>query len=463
MAGYSLGKADLLRKAMGKKDAKLMADQKREFLKGSDAKGIDRKISEEVFHQIETFARYGFNRAHSASYAYIAYQTAWLKCYYPRQFMAALMTSEINNTDQIYKLKDEAEEMGIRVLPPDVNESKLDFTVVEGSIRFGLQAVKNVGEGPALAIARERMANGRFTSLADLVSRVPPGAMNRRTLESLIAAGAGDSLGGHRAQKYAAVEKMIEFGRTVFSQTSSHDLFASKAGVIDRVAPELPQTEEWSQGEMLVKEKEALGFYISGHPLRRYRVELTEFAQTTTVALKEAPDGRETTLAGVVAKVRRQLDKKGNMYAFVTLEDLSGSADILVFSDCFEKNRDILQPDRIVLVRGNVSTREGKPTNLVAAEIVPLENLPERFSCQLVIKITGDCPETTIDKALTLLEGSAGPSPVMLTAAHNGSEVFIRSKRYSVSVNLDLLNRLKELLGDTAAVITPAGHRGKFS
>jgi DNA polymerase-3 subunit alpha len=293
LAGYSMGKADLLRKAMGKKDAALMAAQKKEFLEGADKNKVDRRVSEEVFNQIETFARYGFNKAHSTCYAYIAYQTAWLKRYYPREFMAALMTSEIHDTDRIYVLLEECRRQNIEVLPPDLNESKIHFSVRDGQVRFGLQAIKNVGEGSALAIVEEREKGGKFATLADLVSRVSVRALNRRTLESLIAAGACDSLEGSRAQKFEAVEDMLEFGHKAAQQTETHDLFAEDSGEIRRVAPELPQVEEWSNSKKLAQEKAMLGFYLSGHPLDKYRNELPAFATYTAGQLSQSSDGRE--------------------------------------------------------------------------------------------------------------------------------------------------------------------------
>jgi DNA polymerase-3 subunit alpha len=462
LAGYSLGKADLLRKAMGKKDSALMAAQKREFLAGADGIGIDREVSEDIFNQIETFARYGFNRAHSTCYAYIAYQTAWLKCHYPKEFLAALMTSEINDSDRIYRLLEEARRMGIHLLPPDTNESMLDFSVVGENIRFGLQAVKNVGEGPARAIAEERIENGIYKSLADLVGRIPPGTMNRRTLESLIAAGACDSLEGSRAQKFATVEAMLEYGHKVFENENTRDLFAGAGGVVERVAPRLPDGPDWSNAVKLEKEREMLGFYISGHPLDKYRDELECFATTKTAEVGESIDGQEVTIGGMVKAVKRMIDRKGNMMAFATIEDFTGALDIIIFSKTYEQVKEYVQTDRMVLVTGRVSTREGKAANVLVNEVIPLENLAERFNCQLVIKLDADCSEATTDTALTLLEAYSGPAPVLLAARENGKEVYIKSNKYAVSVNFELLNRLKELLGDSAAYLRPLEAKNHF-
>ncbi len=455
LAGYSLGKADLLRKAMGKKDAALMADQKEAFKKGAAANKVAAEVAAEVFNQIETFARYGFNKAHATCYALVAYHTAWLKRYYPHEFMAALMTSEMSDSDRIYILLEECRRMSIQVLPPDVNESAVDFAVIDGKIRFGLLAVKNVGEGPATAIVKFREAHGKYSDLAHVVSSLEPRLLNRRTLESLIAAGAADSLPGKRAQKYQVVEPMLEFGHRVFEQHSTVDLFATSGKSIARVSPALPDIAEWPATEKLAKEKEMLGFYISGHPLDKYRNEITSFTNASVSALAGAPDGREVTVAGILTSIKKKTDKKGNLMAFASMEDYSGSVELIVFSDCFQKSSAVMEPDRMILVTGRVSTREGETAKIVASEIVGLEQLTEKFRCQLVLKIEPDCAEKTITEALASLAEHQGQVPVLLAARENGSEVYIKSKRYFVTPDFELLNRLKEILGHSSAYLRP--------
>jgi len=453
MAGYSLGKADILRKAMGKKDASLMAEQRKGFLEGTDKKGIDRKVSEEVFHQIETFARYGFNKAHSTCYAFVAYQTAWLKHYYPKEFMAALMSSEISDSDRINVFLEECRRSEIEVLPPDVNFSNTDFSVPDGKIRFGLQAVKNVGATPSQAVVDERIQNGPFEDLADLASRLPSKSLNRRVLESLIAAGACDSLPGHRSQKYEVVEAMLDYAHKVAAASNSHDLFADGSGAIARVAPTLPEIDEWPRARRLTEEKTMLGFWISGHPLDAYRDELQSFTTFTNDRLKSASDGREVTVGGIITAVKKMLDKKGNMMAFVTLEDYTGSTELILFSSCFDKSKEFVEEDRMVLVTGRVSTREGEAPKIIGNEVLALENLSERFNCQLVIKIDVTCSDSLIEQALASLENFAGSTPVLLAARENGSEVYIRSRKYSVTPDFTLLNELKALLGESSAYL----------
>ncbi len=455
MAGYSIGKADLLRKAMGKKDANLMAEQKERFLAGAVKAKIDSKIATEVFDQIETFARYGFNKAHSTCYALVAYHTAWLKHYYPKEFMAALMTSEMSNSDRIMIFLEECRRMGIKVLPPDVNESKTHFTVVDDSIRFGLLAVKNVGEAAADAVSAA--SETKFETLADLTCNVEARHLNRRTLESLIAAGACDSLEGHRAAQSTGVEAMLDYGHKVMAKSNSHDLFDTAGIEAQRSVPRLPETAPWSSSEQLNNEKTALGFWISGHPLDRYRDTLASFVTATSASLEQAVDGREVTMGGVVARINQMVDKRGNLMGFVTMEDFSGQTELIIFSDCFEKSKEYLSVDRMVLVTGRVATREEERPKVICSELMPLEKLTERFNCQLVIKLEPTCAEKTIERALATLDEFRGKVPVLLAARENGSEVYIRSSRYAVTMDFELLNRLKELLGDQAAYLRPVG------
>lgn len=454
LAGYSMGKADLLRKAMGKKDAALMAAQKQEFLAGADERKIDRSVAEEMFSQIETFARYGFNKAHATCYALLAYQTAWLKTYYPREFMAALMTSEMNDTDRIHVLLEECRRMGLQVLPPDVNSSEVDFSVEADRIRFGLLAIKNVGEAPARAVVEAR-SNGPFVSLADLTTRIPSRFLNRRTMESLVAAGACDSLPGTRAQKFEMAEVMLEYGHKVAEASNTHDLFAGSGVAIERVEPSLPSVPDWPLSKKLSEEKAMLGCYVSGHPLDKFRNELLCFTTGSAVDLRQMADNREVTVGGIVTAIKKMVDKKGNLMAFVTIEDYTGPVEIICFSDCYDKGKAFLEAEQIVVVSGKLSTREGESPKVIGAEVFPLSELSNRRKCQLVLKLAPDTSEKVLDEALATLEENRGDSPVLLAARHNGSEVFIKSRKYAVRADFAVLDRLKELLGDSSAYFRP--------
>jgi DNA polymerase-3 subunit alpha len=455
LAGYTMGKADILRKAMGKKQAKLMAEQKREFLKGCEEQKIDSKIANNVFDQIETFARYGFNKAHSTCYAFIAVQCAYLKTYYPHEFLAANMTSEMDSSDRIYILMEECRKLGITVLPPDVNESLKGFSVRDGKIRFGLLGVKNVGESAVEAIIEARNESGKFKSLADFVSRVNLKHLNRRTLESMIAAGAFDSIPGNRAQKTAVVEAMLEFGGKVAQSQNSNDLFAGATGQIERVEPPLPEIADWSISRKLAMEKDMLGFYVSGHPLDRYREELIAFGTADTEKLLTVKDGREVRIGGIISAISLKTDKRGNQMAFITLEDFKGKAELIVFSDSYEKGKAYIVEDNIVMLSGRVSTREEEAPKIIVSDLFSLDSLADRFKCRLVIKIDEEIPEKKLAAVQKVLLGHAGQTPVVIAARRNGDEYFIRSRGLAVEPKHELLIKLKELLGDSGAYLEP--------
>jgi DNA polymerase-3 subunit alpha len=456
LAGYSMGKADILRKAMGKKQAELMAEQKREFLKGCKENKIDDKIASEVFDQIETFARYGFNKAHSTCYAFVAFQCAWLKVHYPKEFMAANMTSEIDSSDRIYTLMEECRRMNITVLPPDVNESNKAFAVIDGKIRFGLLGVKNVGEGAVEAIIEARQKEGRFETFADLVTRTSLKSINRRAMESLIVAGALDSIPGHRSQKKEIVEAMLDFGNKVAQSAGTSDLFASAGQEIKRVEPPYPEIPEWSISRRLSGEKEMLGFYVSGHPLDSYRSELKVFGTSDTERLADVRDGREVRLGGIISGLSLKTDKRGNQMAFITVEDFKGTVELIVFSDCYEKCKSCLTVDNIIMLTGRVSTRENEDPKVIASDLFALDSLSKRFKCQLVIKLDEDTPEKKLTAIQNTLAKSEGNTPVILAARRNGDEYLIKSNRFTVDPQEKLLLRLKELLGDSSVFLQPS-------
>jgi len=455
LAKYSLGRADILRKAMGKKIAEMMAAQEKEFLEGCESNKVDAKIARKVFDQIEAFARYGFNKSHSTGYAYVAYQCGWLKTHYPKEFMAANMTSEMDSSKRINILMEDCRRMGISVLPPDINESEQGFSVKDGKIRFGLLAVKNVGVGPVTSIIEARNKDGDFTSFADFVSRVNMKGLNRRTIESLISAGALDSMEGNRAQKASVVESMLEFGQKVQKSENAVDLFASEGQQIERKEPDFPDISEWSLTQKLNNEKEILGYYVSGHPLDRYRLELEAFSGLDTSNLIESKDGREVLLGDIISGVNLKTDKRGNRMAFATVEDFKGTTEAIIFSDCFEKSKDYIQTEEMVMFIGRVSTREDEDPKIIANEIFPLESLSSRFNCQLTVKFDEDITEKKLDAVISAMEKHTGRVPLVIETRRNGDVYYIRSKSIQVSPNNQLMSRLKELLGDFSAYLQP--------
>ncbi len=363
LAGYTLGDADLLRRAMGKKKAEEMAAQREKFMKGAAAKSIDPKKAGEIFDLMEKFAGYGFNRSHSAAYGLVSYQTAYLKAHFPAEFMAALLTIDAGNSDKVMMYVNSCRDRGIPVAPPDVNESQKTFAVARDTIRFGLNGVKNVGEGAIDAILEARGRLGRFKSLAQFCAEVDLKRVNRRVVESLIKCGAMSSLDGSptRASLLAGLDGAMEHGQATAKERESGQasLFGGPAvGGGNRLEPALPKLAELPEKDRLALEKEALGFYITGHPLQAYAPELKRYTSGTIVSLMDKPDGAEVKIAGVVASVKEIKTKKGDMMAFITVEDLTGATEVTVFPDAYRVCSQLLKSDDPVLVIGELEKAE---------------------------------------------------------------------------------------------------------
>lgn len=378
VAAYSLGQADLLRKAMGKKDAEVMAKERVGFVSGSVANGYDKKKANEIFDYIEPFARYGFNKSHSVAYALVAYQTAWLKVHFPRHFMAALMSSEMDRTDAVVKFIGEAKQMGIEVLPPDVNESRMYFTVVGPNIRFGLGAVKGVGEGAVESILGARQKIGRFTSLLGFCEEVDLRACNKKVLEALIKSGSFDFLGLTRKALFDQLDGTADSAQRAKEekergQNSLFGMFAAAAPATQ--TQQIRNSPEWPEDERLRYEKETLGFYITGHPLNKFNEELRLFANATTETLYKHVD-EVVNIGGIVSQIKKSKIKKGRnegqMMAKFFLDDQAGSVEVVVFSDLYAKYMRWLENGVAVLVTANVKDtggqQAGRSASLQSAE-----------------------------------------------------------------------------------------------
>ena len=392
LAGFTLGEADLLRKAMGKKNAEVMAAQMDQFLKGAAARGVPEKKARRVWDHMEQFAGYGFNKSHSAAYAWLAYQTAYLKANCPAYFMAALLTSERANTDKMVQYIGECREMGIKVLPPDGNQSDIYFTVVRGGtdpapsgqeaplpqddLRFGLAAIKNVGEGAVEAILRARKQEGPFRSLFDFCERVDLRAVNRRVIESFIKSGCFDSLDARRASLFAAIDQAMEAGQKL--QRDRERGQASLLGMLGgggagpKAEHRIPDRPEWGEGERLTFEKESLGFFITGHPLERFRDELAQWATTTSGRLPDFAD-REVSVGGIITGLRLIKTKKGDRMASFVLEDLEGGVEVLVFPETYKKVAARLAEDQVILVKGKAEKEDEGKARLIASDVLTLD------------------------------------------------------------------------------------------
>ncbi len=395
LGGYSLGEADLLRRAMGKKKVEEMAKQRARFIEGAKAKGHNGRKVEKIFDQMAKFAGYGFNKSHSAAYAYLAFITAYLKTHYPLEFMSALLTSQTGNTAQVVKYINECREMGIKVLAPDVNSSDFDFTPAPDGIRFGLGAIKNVGANAVESIVKARAQGGPFRSLYEFCERVDLGAVNRRMIESFIKAGAMDSLEGSRAQLTAVIDSAMESGARAHKDRESGQsgLFAS---LMEEQAPAehpLPKVNDWTGHEKLTGEKEMLGFYITGHPLDAHMDKVTELATHATSRLEGLPKNTEVALCGILTGIQRRRSKEGKLWASMQIEDLEGSIEAMVFSTQYERLTPSLVEDKAVLVRGLVLPEENAPPKISVQDIVPLENarvsLPSLISIRVPVNGSG--------------------------------------------------------------------------
>lgn len=462
LAGYSLAEADVLRKAVGKKIKELIEEELERFVERAVANGHDRRVVEDIAAQIATFGRYGFNKSHAVAYSVLSFQTAWFKAHYPAEFIAALLSSEIGNTDKVVQYINEARELGLDVLPPDVNESGFKFTVVgDRRIRFGLGAIKNVGAGAIASILAGRQGGGPYRSLVDLCDRIDLRLCNKRVLEALIDAGACDSLGGHRAQLVAALEAAFAEAQVRQQERDAGQvaLFGHDAHV-PRPSSPLPDVPPWSEHDRLAREKAVLGFFISGHPLAKYRVEVELFGTRTTATLGQWSD-QKATIAAVVTVVKRQVSKKsGAEYARLTLEDFHGTAEALVFPEAWAKLNDTIRPDRTLLLTGGYSARDRgeEQAPFIVEAVRPLEELRPSGAIGVALSWTAASPPEpeTARAVAALCAAHPGPAPVLVEWGRgdgngagdgHGSTARLRSRSLRVDPADDLLAALRDLLG----------------
>ncbi len=390
LANYSLGAADLLRRAMGKKKPEEMAKQKKIFLAGAAENKLNLKKAESVFDLMEKFAAYGFNKSHSAAYALIAYQTAYLKAHYPVEFMAALLTEDMENTDKVIKNIGEVRAMGVEVLPPDINASARSFTVAEDVMRFGLGAVKGVGAAALESIQQVRK-DEPFTSLQDFCERVDLRKVNKKVVEALIKCGAFDSLGGKRAQFFAGLEDAMEVGQRLQREKESgqESLFGTQEilSVGGNGYGVLPDVEEWDEKTLLSYEKEILGFYVTGHPLARYSDSIKRFATCGASELSERTDKEQVRVCGIISGIKELITKKGDRMAFVTLEDLSGSVEVIVFPEVYTASMELLKGEDPLLINGELDVGE-EACKILATEVALLRDVKETMAKRVHIRLT---------------------------------------------------------------------------
>jgi DNA polymerase-3 subunit alpha len=455
LAGYSLGEADLLRRAMGKKIAAEMAAQRERFVTGAVQRGYPPKKVEKIFDLMAQFAGYGFNKSHSAAYALLAYQTAYLKTRYPVEFTAALLTSVTGNTDDVVKYINECREMGIAVEPPDINVSDANFTPHGPAIRFGLAAVKNVGHNAIESIVAARKELGRFKSIYEFCEKVDLRLLNKRVLESLIKSGAMDSL-GRRAQLMAVLDKAMDHAQKTQrdAESGQHGLFGVfQQEEVHLQEDRLPDTPDWDEHTRLANEKEILGFFITGHPLDKYREKLEDLRALSTaeLAAMKSSTGKDELLctAGIIANLRVLKSKKGDFYAQAALEDLTGSIEMLVFPDAYRKLQDKVKMEVPVLVRGGVRIEEGANPKLTVSDITSLEEVKVPLPRSLRVRIPlENASETTVDELHLLFSQRKGDAKVLFDVERQGDfMVVMEAEGYNVLPDRSFISRVEELCG----------------
>jgi DNA polymerase-3 subunit alpha len=456
LAGYSLGEADLMRRAMGKKKREEMARHQEKFVNGAVARNLKREKAEQIFSLMAQFADYGFNRSHSVAYAYLAFQTAYLKAHYPEHFYAAVLSNEIDDSAKIFKYSHELKAQGISLLPPDVNESGGGFTPREGAIRFGLGAIKGVGQTSVDAIVEARRA-GRFTSLFDFAERVGQGALNRRVLESLVCAGAFDSLNrkgenkhNWRARLFAAIDDALARGARVTRAKASGQDFLFGGGEAGAAAPaveELPRTAPWSNAELLAGEKKAVGFFITGHPLENYADVLASLECRNTLELEGLQTGVPVQIGGIVTAPQERTTKKGDRFSIFRLEDQFGGVKCVVWPDVYNTCRAFTQDNATVLLSGRLEVGDENSCSIIAEKLIPLEEAAQRKARKVLIKLPFTPAEgEKVDSLWRALEKHKGDCEVLLEVVLDGVLVRARangSMRVEGSLNLE--TALREL------------------
>lgn len=455
LAGYSLGGADLLRRAMGKKKPEEMAKQRDVFKTGSVENGVDPELAMKIFDLVEKFAGYGFNKSHSAAYALVSYQTLWLKAHFPAQFMAAVMSADMDNTDKIVTLVDECQRMALTIYPPDVNQGLFKFSVTpKGDIIYGIGAVKGVGEGPIDAIIEARTEHGPFKDLFDFCHKVDLKRVNKRVLERLVQSGAMDNLGPHRAALMATLPEAMK-AADQHAKAESHgqgDMFGLLTTEPEEVEQAFADVPEWSDKVYLNGEKETLGLYLTGHPINQYLPELSYITQTSLINLK--PTGKEntTTIAGLVISIRVMTNKKGRRWAIVTLDDKTARVDVRFFPEVYEQYETALQNDKVLVITGQVSFDEYSGGNTMTAQtVLDIIQAREKYSQGLRLHIDGSrCDQTLFNQLHKVVdEFKGGSCPLSLHYITDDSEVVLNAGiQWSVVPEDDLIFNLKQTLGD---------------
>lgn len=456
LASFTLGDADLLRRAMGKKKPEEMAKQEEKFMAGAEEKQVPLNKAKKIFKLMAKFAEYGFNKSHSAAYALVSYYTAYLKTHHAVEYMASLLTHEMGNTDKILVYINDCRKHSLKVLPPDVNDSFRNFSVVSNDeIRFGLAGVKGVGEAAISSILEERDRDGPYQSLFDFCARVDLRRVNKKVVESLAKCGAFDSISPNRAQTFAGLDRAMDWGvnrreDSKIGQTTMFDLMSA-----DQATPKLPQAKEWNESEQLSLEKEALGFYISGHPLTQYQEQIRRLASNDTLNCSEATDKSEVGLCGVVASLKEIRTKRGKRMAFVTLEDLLGTIEVVVFNDVYERVAHLLASEVPIYVKGKVDQVD-ESTKILAEEIMSLDVMKLQKTSSVHFRVDHSLMNSKAFSELKdVIHRYPGSLPAFLHLVKPGAEVTVLELPTELQVGLseDFITEVEKLLGDSSLIL----------
>lgn len=469
LGGYTLGRSDLVRRAMSKKKAAVMAKERQNFVYGNSeegvpgciANGIEERTANKIYDDMTDFAKYAFNKSHAAAYAVVSYQTAWLKYYYPVEFMAALMTSVIDNPGKVAEYILTCRQMGIRILPPDINLGESNFSVDGRNIRYGLSAIKSIGRPVIDTIVQERKAHGQYKNISDFIERAAGKEINKRTLESLIKSGALDGLGGTRKQfmyVYAGIMERVAMEKktSVTGQMSLFDLMGEEEK--QEYTVQLPNVGEFDKEQLLAFEKEVLGIYVSGHPLEKYEAlwkrgisnVTSDFALDEETGVSRVKDGSTAVIGGMITGKTIKYTKTNKTMAFLTLEDLVGTVEVVVFPRDYEKNSQFLTEERKIFVRGRVNCEDDKPSKLICEKIWPFEEVPMELWVQFTdMKEYQEKEQQLFD----ILRHSEGKDHV---AIYVRSERAVRKLGDNWTVNADdaMQQRLADLFGKENVKVT---------
>ncbi|MCX5687174.1 MAG: DNA polymerase III subunit alpha [Candidatus Omnitrophica bacterium] len=448
LAGFSLSQADILRRAIGKKTPEIMEQQKKAFIEGAVKNKVDRRIAEKIFSLIEHFAGYGFNKSHSAAYAMISYRTAYLKANYPVEFMTALLTSEKDNTDKIVEYIDEAERMDIKILPPDVNESYANFTMInKNEIRFGLSAVKNVGEGAIEFIIEARKKYGSFTSLYEFCERTDSRLVNKKVMESLIKCGAFDSVGLKRSQLMEILSEAMDVAASVHKESAIGQMtfFAQSSS-----SQKTPDMKEWPESQLLNFEKEMIGFYITGHPLAKYEKILKEYSTAVSAGLKHLEDGQKVWFGGIINKIKNTVTKRaGEKMAIMMVEDMEGSVEALVFPNAYKNVSKYIVLNAAIFINGRLDLKEER-TKIIVEEIMPITDARKKFTQAISIDLLSQgIDEELFGRLRGIFSRYQGDTPVYLNFATKTKDSYrmLIDRKLFVSPTNELASELETLIG----------------